>query len=101
MTAYDLSPDAEADLEGVWNYTCDNWGADQADKYMGQIATCCERIAAGEAYCRRFPEIDPRLGSHHCQHHYIFFLETASKPIIIAVLHERMEMLTRLKRRLG
>ncbi len=100
MVGYVLTPDAEKDLEEVWSYTFEKWGADQADHYLSQIEICCERIAAGEAYCRSFPEVDARLKSHHCQHHYIFFLETADRPTVLAVLFERMNLLVQLRPRL-
>jgi toxin ParE1/3/4 len=28
---YRLSPRAEADLEGIWNYTVETWSAEQAE----------------------------------------------------------------------
>ena len=38
----------------------------------------------------------------HCEHHYVFYicLPGDNQPVIIAVLHERMDMLVRLKTRL-
>ena len=100
MADFTLTPAAEQDLAGVWDYSFDTWSADQADRYLEKIESCCERIASGEALCRTFGEIDPRLKSHHCERHYIFFLATDEKPIVIAVLHERMDLLRRLKDRL-
>lgn len=100
MAAYVLTPQADDDLKGIWDYSFDTWGADQADKYLKQIEDCCKRIAAGKAQCRWFPTIDPDLGSHHCHHHHIFFLNTEPKPTIIAILHERMDLLNRLMHRL-
>ena len=29
-----LSPKAKADLSDIWDYTCAEWGADQAEKYV-------------------------------------------------------------------
>ena len=100
MPGFILTTAAERDLAGVWDYTFDTWGADQADRYLEHLEACCERIAAGEAVIQSFPEIDARLGSHHCEHHYIFFLATDDKPIVVAVLHERMDLMTRLQDRL-
>ena len=38
MAAYDLTFGAEEDLRAIWVYTFETWGADQADKYLDQIA---------------------------------------------------------------
>lgn len=98
--AYVLTSDAAEDLEGVWQFSFERWGADQADAYLARIEACLTRISAGEAHCRSYPELDTRLKSHHCEHHYIFFLEGADKVTVIAVLFERMDLLVRLRHRL-
>ena len=98
--AYILTADAAQDIEEVWRFSFERWGADQADKYLAQMESCLDRIAAGEAYCRSYPEIDARLKSHHCEHHYIFFLDGADKVTVIAVLFERMNLLAQLRQRL-
>ena len=100
MPGYRLSVAAEADLTGIWDYTFETWGEAQADRYLEQMEACFERIAAGQAVCRDFPEIDTRLQSCHCEHHYVFFLTSNTDVIIIAVLHERMDLMTRLQGRL-
>ncbi len=99
-SAYDLTSDAAADLEGIWKTSFDRWGPDQADRYLAQIEDCLAQICAGEAVCTELPEVDLRLKSHHCQHHYIFFLDGNKNMTVIAVLFERMDLLVRLKRRL-
>ena len=100
MAEYHLTPAAEQDLMDVWHYSAETWSVDQADRYLDKLEDCCERIASDEALCRSFKEIDPRLNSHHCEHHYIFFLSSSDQPVVIAVLHERMDLLERLKDRL-
>ncbi len=66
MAQYRLTPDADQDPTGVWQYTCEAWDPDQADRYLEKLECCCERIGAGRAVCRSFSEIDARLKSHHC-----------------------------------
>ena len=42
-----------------------------------------------------------RIINKHCQKHYIFGLSEPNKPLlIIAMLHERMDLMQRLKHRL-
>lgn len=100
MPGYRLTTAAEQDLAGIWDYSFEIWGADQADRYLEQLAACCDRIADGQPACKSFPEIDARLKSYRCQQHYIFFLAKDDAAIIIAVLHERMDLMARLARRL-
>ncbi|WBA17095.1 type II toxin-antitoxin system RelE/ParE family toxin [Salinivibrio kushneri] len=37
MLKLSVTPKAESDLIGIWVYTCEKWGADQADKYLDQL----------------------------------------------------------------
>ncbi len=37
MSRHVLSPAAQLDLEQIWDYTCDRWGDDQAEKYVREI----------------------------------------------------------------
>lgn len=39
MAEYRLSPAAERDLEGIWTYTAQQWGAKQADQYIDILTT--------------------------------------------------------------
>ena len=34
MSRYQLSPRARRDLEGIWDYTAQRWGAAQAEAYI-------------------------------------------------------------------
>ncbi len=101
MPSFILSEAAEKDLLEIGRYTCKTWGAKQAGRYLNALEIGCEKIASGEAICKSFLHIHLHLKSTHCEHHYLFFLHTkGEKPIIIAVLHERMDMLAKLRERL-
>ncbi|WP_246047892.1 type II toxin-antitoxin system RelE/ParE family toxin [Hankyongella ginsenosidimutans] len=46
-------------------------------------------------------ELYPGLRMVRCQHHYIFCLpRTGQPPLIVAILHKRMDMMARLGSRL-
>ncbi|NEP57747.1 MAG: type II toxin-antitoxin system RelE/ParE family toxin [Symploca sp. SIO2G7] len=101
MASFILSPAAEQDLLDIWEYTYETWGIEQADYYLDQLEVACQNIAAGTAFYKSWQEIHPDLISVHCQHHYLFALyNQTDKPLIIAVMHERMDFLARLKDRL-
>ena len=41
---YDLTPAAKADLREIWLYTAEQWGEQQADRYLQELEECCERL---------------------------------------------------------
>jgi len=46
MPDYRLTPAAKSDLLETWNYTIENWGEKQAEKYLLDIETKLEQLAA-------------------------------------------------------
>ncbi|PRY92069.1 plasmid stabilization system protein ParE [Hasllibacter halocynthiae] len=99
MKNYDLALAAEEDLRGIWDYTSGRWGLDQADRYLDQIEACCAAIGDGSARERANDPLPEDVRVFRCEHHYIFWI-TSDRPIVITVLHERMELVNRLKDRL-
>ncbi len=45
MAAARFTPAAVRDLDGIWDYTVERWGAEQAERYIRGIATACDRLA--------------------------------------------------------
>jgi Plasmid stabilization system protein len=99
MTDYRFTQSAREDLIDIWLYTQETWGEAQADSYQDTLHLCCARIAAGEAQTKPVPGLE-RIRSYHCQHHFMFCVEQDSTVIIVAVLHERMNLIERLRDRL-
>lgn len=99
MRNYELTCAAEDDVLRIWRYTAKEWGKQQADRYFGKIEECFETIAGGRARSKQPLATRPQLRSVLCEHHYVFFIE-GQKPQIIAILHERMDFLERLRVRL-
>lgn len=40
-----FSPAAEADIDGIWDYSAETWGPDQADRYTDEIRDACLALA--------------------------------------------------------
>jgi plasmid stabilization system protein ParE len=61
-----------------------------------------KEIAKGLIFSRVAFSKYPKVRVCRCEHHYIFFMrpQKSLKPVILAVLHERMNLLERLKERL-
>lgn len=99
MPSYDLTLAAETDLRDIWRYTYKTWGFDQAEKYFDQIEACCEAVGDGRARSKVLEGLQEGVHIHRCEHHFIVWLAGA-RPVIIAILHERMDFVRRLKSRL-
>ena len=52
MKAIAFSPAAEADIDGIWDYSADRWGLDQADSYVDAIRDACYALAKGTKHGR-------------------------------------------------
>ena len=94
MPAYELTPEAEADLEGIAEYTLREWGAEQQARYAALLEAGFIR--------RRFSEHYSHVFVTRCEHHYVFYIRPEGTPVprILAVLHERMNLIARLRDRL-
>ena len=100
MLSYELTPDADADLEAIARYTTLEWGPEQATLYIDKLHQGFHKIATKQVMSKAFHKRLPQVFVTRCEHHYVFYLHTKkSKPVIIAVLHKRMDMLTHLKER--
>lgn len=101
MHAYPLTKDAEADLEGIARSTIIEWGKDQAGLYIDKLQQCFQKLVTKHVRSKTFSPQFPHVFVISCEHHYVFYLHHENeKPLIIAVLHERMDMLACLKKRL-
>ena len=91
MTGYVLSPRAQADLDGIWDYTEATWGEAQAETYLRDIAHAFKTLVD-----------DPRRGLD-CGHiragyrkyavgsHVIFYRMAGGTIDVVRILHGRMD----------
>lgn len=97
---FDLTPAAKADLADIARYTNNKWGKIKAMKYARRLDQCFLRIAKGKDSSKAPLPNHDAIRVCRCEHHFVFYLKTTEKPIILAVLHERMDLIERLKERL-
>ncbi len=97
---YEIILPAEDDLIDIWNYTLSKWGESQADSYVRGVILYFEKIADEEVFYRQLPLASARVKYVIYKHHKIFFLSD-KKPIILGVLHEKMDFIVKLKKRLS
>ena len=101
MPPYELTPAAQDDLREIARYTLKQWGKAQSLRYAALLEQCFIEIAARSRLSRPVLERYPILRASRCEHHYVFYLHPDDQPPqIIALLHEKMDMIQRLKNRL-
>lgn len=98
---YLLTDAAEDDLRSIIRYTRKQWGNTQVRRYITALEQGMTRLAAGQGVYQDMSDLYPALCMAHCEHHYVFCLPREKAPaLIVALFHERMDMMTRLAARL-
>jgi plasmid stabilization system protein ParE len=98
---FEFDPDARADLREITRYSRKRWGKARGRAYTDALKRCIENLAKGIGFYKDLSEISPHLRMVLCQHHYVFVLPRENAPaVVLAILHERMDIIARLKARL-
>lgn len=92
MPEYSLTPKAETDLEGIWLYSVEHWGVEQADCYIDDLDGAFQLLAGQPHLCRERREYTPPVRIHHCASHLIIYTTNSQGIEIIRILHEPMEV---------
>lgn len=102
MLDYELTPDAEEDLLEIGRYTIATWGVKQANRYESALKRCLGAVRKNEERMARPIAHRPELRSSRCEYHYIFALfRGKERPVILGVLHEKMDLVARLRERIA
>lgn len=102
MKAYVLTAAAEADMRGVVRYTRQQWGVAQVRRYITSLEKRITDLANGHGAYKDMNALYPALRMAHCEHHYVFCLPRDGKPaLVVAIFHERMDLMVRRADRLG
>ena len=101
MSSYVLTLAAEADVRAIIRYTRKQWGDAQLRRYIATLEKGMARLAAGQGAFHDMSTMYPMLRMGHYAHHYVFCLPREDVPaLIVAIFHERMELVRRLADRL-
>lgn len=100
MADLHYTPQALDDLDAIWQYTLETWGAAQAVAYVERLEQRCKTIAEDEA----LPVKSVATKAGKClmvrhDHHRIFFYRNGTM-VVLAILHESMDLIHRLEARL-
>lgn len=91
MAEYRLSPRAQRDLDGIFDYTVEQWGLPQAQRYTDLIEAACARLAETPHQSQDCAIIRPGYRRRSVEQHVIYFRQTRQGIAIIRILHQRMD----------
>ena len=91
-----ISKKAVSDLEKIWLYTVEKWSVEQADRYYNlifdEINYICRNIDAGKS----MEHVRKGYRASKVKSHLIFYRVLNDRIEVIRILHERMDIKTRL-----
>lgn len=95
---YKISIEAKNDIEKIWLYTFENWSIEQADRYFDLILDEIEYIAENPNSGKNISDMRKGYFRTQIKSHFIFYKvnEKQYEVEIIRVLHQRMDIETRL-----
>lgn len=86
-----VSPAAEADLAGIFAHSLENWGSDQAAKYIDLLVARFKWLTTNRSLWRSRDDLRPGLYGQYEGRHLIVFREVKGRLQIVRVLHGRMD----------
>lgn len=103
MSAYFLEPRANHALDEIYDYTAANWSEEQADVYIRGLFGFFVEVASKDRKWRAIPAEFGVLGYFgKFERHFIYWKIMRSGEIgIVAILHERMHQIERIRELFG
>ncbi len=89
-------PKAEADLTRIWLYTCAEWGAEQADKYLDQLEVGMKQLLSHPLLGADYAHVLTGYRRLQVEHHAVFYQVLEAEVLVVRVLHEDMDAPKRL-----
>jgi toxin ParE1/3/4 len=91
MTSYVLSPLAQFDIDGIWDFTAERWGEDQAIRYVRLLRDAIETVARKPQLGRPCDQIRSGYRKYPSGSHMIFHRTLADGIDVVRVLHQSMD----------
>jgi toxin ParE1/3/4 len=90
---YTLRQLAENDLEEIWLYSLQEWGVDQADKYIRALLSRFSWLSENPTIGKYRTDIKPGYYSFPEGRHVIFYTLTSYGIDVIGIPHQRMDVM--------
>ncbi|MFZ6720509.1 type II toxin-antitoxin system RelE/ParE family toxin [Undibacterium sp. Ji49W] len=92
MAEFRLTPAAESDLEAIWDHTSQQWGIDQAVRYIDIMTAAFGELAQSPKAAPACDDIRPGYRRRSVERHMIYFRITTYGIVIVRILHDRMDV---------
>lgn len=87
-----LSRRAEADLEGIYTYTVQQWSAAQAIRYVTELNVGLQALAIGQILGRARSDLAEGYLSRPIGAHLIIYREMDDALFVVRILHASMDV---------
>ena len=86
-------PAAIADIEGIWDYSAERWGVEQADRYVLRLRETCLAIAREDLPGQDISLIRPGYRKQLSGRHVVYYRVIEDGAVdVIRILHQRMDV---------
>jgi toxin ParE1/3/4 len=82
---------SKADLDSIWDYTCQRWSRDQANTYLAGLRSALDLLAEQPQLARLRQEFSPALRVHPYRSHLVIFAVDETELHVIRVVHGRSD----------
>ena len=90
MPHFEVSVEAEQDIDLIAAYTTSTWGWRQTDQYLAKLEDGFELLAQNPFIGRVCDSIRPGLHRFEIGKHVVFYLQEPGGVLIVRVLHQQM-----------
>lgn len=105
MAGYKFFSPADKSQDAIWDYTYEEWGEVQADKYIIGLHSHIQKLADNKLLWMPVPkslalpsDLEIEVFFSHYERHYVFFRELTEDTIgIMSILHDSMHIPVRLR----
>jgi toxin ParE1/3/4 len=91
MAEFRLTPAALRDLEGIWQYTVERWGVEQAEHYVDLLNAAFEGLAQAPRSAPACDHIRPGYRRQSVERHVVYYRIEGKSVTVVRVLHDRMD----------
>ncbi len=95
---YQLTEEADKDVEEILAYSVKNFGVDQTQYYFEALKECIELLADNPNMGHSAEDILPEYLRFPHESHVIFYKNISSSILVVRILHERMDPTLHLKK---
>jgi toxin ParE1/3/4 len=89
---YALRQLAVADLEVIWVYTVEQWGVEQAERYLNGLFACFDDLARRPQVGRQRDDVKAGYRSFPQGRHVVFYVVVPAGIEVIGIVHQSADV---------